>query len=105
VSEAALKAVDTAQAALIAALDAHDLDQIEHATTELAETVQALKAAGAWRARADLRTDLIRLLKQADAARGRINALSDMNRRRLDRLVALTGQPRTLAYGRSGQLR
>ena len=103
-SEAALQQLDDAQAALIAALDAHDIDAIDAANAAVASAVEAVRAAGGWRDRPGLRQDLIRILKTAEAARGRINALSDQNRRDLDKLISLAGAPRAVAYGRAGRL-
>ena len=103
-SQTALRQLTAAQSALKAALDAHDIDALEQATASLAEAVVEMRAAGAWRDRPELRDDLILALKSADAVRGRINALSDRNRRQLDRLIALTGTPRAEAYSRSGRL-
>jgi len=104
VSEAALQQLDDAQAALSAALDAHDIDAIDAANAAVASAVEAVRAAGGWRDRPGLRQDLIRILKTAEAARGRINALSDQNRRDLDKLISLAGTPRAVAYGRGGRL-
>jgi hypothetical protein len=104
VSEAALQQLDDAQAALIAALDAQDIDAIDAANAAVASAVEAVRAAGGWRERPGLRQDLIRILKTAEAARGRINALSDQNRRDLDKLISLAGAPRAVAYGRAGRL-
>jgi hypothetical protein len=104
VSEAALQQLDDAQAALIAALDAHDIDAIGAANAAVAIAVEAVRAAGGWRDRPGLRQDLVRILKTAETARGRINALSDQNRRDLDKLISLAGAPRAVAYGRAGRL-
>lgn len=104
-SEAALQRLDDAQAALIAALDGHDIDALAAATATLARAAEALAAAGAWHARTDLREGVQHALGRSHAARGRVNALADRNRRRLDTLVGLLGQPRAHAYARSGKLR
>jgi RNase P/RNase MRP subunit p30 len=104
VSNAALQRLTNAQAALRAALENHDIDALESATLSLNEAVLEVRAAGAWRDRPDLRDDLVLALKAADAVRGHINALSDRNRRQLDRLIALAGAPRAQAYGRNGRL-
>lgn len=103
-SNAALARLTEAQAALRAALEAHDIDALESATLGLNAAVLDMRATGAWRDRPDLRDDLIHALKTAEAVRGHINALSDRNRRQLDRLIALAGAPRAQAYGRTGRL-
>ena len=51
-----------------------------------------------------LRDELIHILKTAEAARGRVNALADQNRRDLEKLISLAGAPRAVAYRRSGKL-
>ena len=99
-SDRALQQLSDAQTALIAALDAHDIDAIDAANAAVASAVEAVRAAGGWRDRPGLRQDL----KCAEAARGRINGLADINRRKLDKLISLAGAPRAVAYGRRGRL-
>lgn len=95
----------TAQAALIAALDGRDADAVHAASRQVARAAQVLAGAGGWRERPGLRAELVRLLRTAEAARGRVNALADLNRRKLDTLTALAGHAPARAYGRSGKLR
>jgi hypothetical protein len=104
VSDGALQQLSDAQAALSAALDAHDVEAVEAATAAVAVAVEEVRVVGGWRDRPGLREDLIHILKDAEAARGRVNTLSDFNRRKLDKLIALAGQPRAVAYGRNGRL-
>ena len=103
-SESALQQLNDAQAALIAALDAQDVDAIEAANAAVAVAVEEVRVVGGWRERPGLRDDLIQVLKSAEAARGHVNALADKNRRNLDKLISLAGAPRATAYGRNGQL-
>ncbi len=103
-SEAALRQLDDAQAVLVAALDAHDLDAIEAANAAVAVAVEQMRVVGGWRDRPGLRDDLMLILKRAEAARGRVNALADHNRRQLEKLVSLAGAPHPVAYRRSGRL-
>ena len=103
-SEAALQQLSDAQAALIAALDNHDIEAIGAANVALAAAIEQVRSAGSWHDRPGLRDDLVQLLKTAEAARGRLNALSDQNRRDLDKLISLAGAPRAVAYGRGGRL-
>ena len=103
-SDSSLQQLNDAQAALITALDAHDVNAIEAANAAVAVAVDEVRVVGGWRERPGLRDDLIHILKGAEAARGRINALADQNRRGFDKLISLTGTPRATAYGRSGKL-
>jgi hypothetical protein len=103
-SDAALQQLNDAQAALIAALDAHDVDAIEAANGAIETAVLGMRTVGGWHDRPGLRDELVRILRTAEAARGRVNALADSNRRNLDKLINLAGAPRTNAYGRSGRL-
>jgi hypothetical protein len=104
VSDSALQQLSDAQAALMAALDAHDIDAINAANAAVAVAVEEVRVVGGWRERPSLREDLIQLLKSAETARGHVNALADQNRRSLDKLISLAGAPRATAYGRSGKL-
>ena len=103
-SDSALQQLSDAQAVLIAALDAHDVDAIDAANAAVAVAVEEVRVVGGWRDRPGLCNDLIQILKSAEAARGHINALADTNRRSLDKLISLAGPPRASAYGRSGKL-
>ena len=103
-SHSVLQQLSDAQAALIAALDAHDIDAIDSANAAVAVAVDEVRVVGGWRERPGLRDDLIQILKSAEAARGHVNALADQNRRSLDKLISLAGPPRATAYGRSGKL-
>lgn len=103
-SNSALQQLSDAQAALMTALDAHDIDAIDAANAAVAVAVEEVRVVGGWNARPGLREDLIRVLKSAEAARGHINALADKNRRNLDKLISLGSTPRATSYGRSGKL-
>lgn len=103
-SEQALQQLRDAQAALIAALDAHDVTAIHAANVAVAAAVGEVRAVGGWRDRPGLRDDLVHMLKGAEAARGRVNGLADLTRRKLDKLVSLAGAPRAAAYDRGGRL-
>jgi hypothetical protein len=104
VSDGALQQLGDAQAALIAALNARDIEAIDAANMAVAVAVEDVRNAGGWREHPRLRDELIQVLRCAEAARGHINALADQNRRSLDKLISLAGAPRTVAYGRSGKL-
>jgi len=104
VSQAALDRLTAAQAAHIAALDAGDIDALEAATFALRQAVEEVRGVGGWRDRDDLRPLLLDARKLTEAARARVNWLTDTNARRLDRFAAKTNLPRAHAYGRTGRL-
>jgi hypothetical protein len=81
----------TAQATLIVALDRRDADAIETATKALGAAVAALRSQDAWRESGDMRERVSHALKQTDAARIRVNYLSDWTRQRIDSIAELRG--------------
>lgn len=104
-NEAALDTlVDTARA-LNAALDGDDPRAIERATTDYAGAINAVRDAGGWRDRPDLRDRLAEARTLADMARTRVNILSDVTRQRLNLLTAAVGRAPRVGYGRDGRLR
>lgn len=90
--------------ALVRALDAQDLAAIDGAHRQLREALAQVAAVDGWHVRSDLHARLVHALRLLDAAKGRVNYLADSTRRRLDRLAALTGTPRTSPYGRGGRI-
>jgi hypothetical protein len=88
----------TAQTALIAALDTRDAGAIETATHALAEAAAALRAQDSWREGSALRERLGHALKQTDAARIRVNYLSNWTRQRIDSIAELRGGGPTQIY-------
>ncbi len=95
--------------ALIAALDAHDVDAIEAALPAFGRSVNALKNSGgdrsAWLRSPALRGKVEEAMRLADAARARILYLSDRTQQRLDIFAVAAGRfdatPAT--YGRPGR--
>jgi hypothetical protein len=81
----------TAQSTLIAALDTRDAVAIEQATQALGSSVAALRSQDAWRESGDMRERVSHALKQTDAARIRVNYLSDWTRQRIDSITELRG--------------
>ena len=79
----------TAQSTLIAALDTRDAVAIEQATQALGSSVAALRGQDAWRESGDMRERVSLALKQTDAARIRVNYLSDWTRQRIDGIAEL----------------
>jgi len=81
-----------ASTALIAALDAHDVDAIETAVPAYDESVAALKSPGDWQRSPGLFVRLKHALDLAEAARIRISMMADANRQRADFLAAAAGR-------------
>lgn len=104
-SGSALDGLIGSSEALIAALDANDVDAIEAALPALRRCVEALKSPGAQNWSPGLRARVEQALGVSDAARARIRYLSDRTQQRLDMLAAAAGRfdctPAT--YGRPGR--
>ena len=82
-----LEHVIACQGQLIEALDARDAGAIEVATVELADALGALGGEGAFYGVEAGRVD--HAMRQAQAARIRLNVLSDWTRQRIDRLAEI----------------
>lgn len=94
-----LEHVMVCQKRLIDALDARNAAAIEAATTELADALSALGTEGAVYGVEPQRLDQAR--RQAEAARVRVNILSEWTRQRIDRLAEIrTGSVST--YSKKG---
>ena len=85
---------------LLAALDSRDVAALETAVAALAEAVAAAKVPDAWIDDGELREKLGTALRQNDAARTRVNILTDWTRQRTARLAELRGQSAPLTYGK-----
>lgn len=93
----ALDRVIACQDEMIEALDRRDAEAIEIATAALAEALRALRGEGAVYAMDEARIDLA--LRKADAARIRVNILSDWTRQRIDHLSEIRCAP-PVSYGK-----
>ena len=91
-----LEHVIECQQRLIEALDARDAERLETATEELFGAVASLNAAGAVYDIDAPRLD--HAIRQAQAARVRVNVLSDWTRQRIDRLAELRSK-KLASYG------
>ena len=78
------------QAALIKALDSGNISEIENATQEMASAVKAVRAQSVWHERSEL-DRLNYAMKQTQAARIRVNYLSDWTRQKIDQFADLRG--------------
>ena len=105
-THAALDRLLAGAAALNDALDRDDLPGLTTSLIEFGDSVEGVKAVAGWRETPDLLRKLAEALALADAARVRVNFLTDRARRRLELLGVATGNaPRAAAYGRDGRLR
>lgn len=78
--------LETAQKALIGALDAQDAEAIQFAIVALTPLVEELQHSSAIYADAETKQSFEKLGKLADAAIYRVNILHDQTRRRLEML-------------------
>lgn len=91
---------------LIAALDGHDADAIELANQGLTLSVGRLRALGGCHDTGTALAELDHALGLAEAARIRVNLLSDMAERRLDLIAkARPSAANSAAYGPTGKRR
>jgi primosomal protein N'' len=99
---AVLEKVQAAQQSLVLALDAGDAGAIEAAAAALADSIDTLKTEGAPDgAEAAVQADIVRRL--FDESQMRVNFLTDVVRRRLDRLASLGGRDQVPVYAREGR--
>lgn len=95
-----LQHVIDCQQALLTALDARDPSRIEQATERLAAAVATAKGVDVWRPTPARREQVEHALKQSDAARIRVNILTDWTRQRIERLAQLRGEQPAQTYAR-----
>lgn len=104
-STAPLEVLIAAQRALIAALDADDVDAISAQTAAVDDALIRIRALSPHFASGEAKALVSETITLADAARVRVNVLADMTSRRLARLAAVTGKGSAApTYGRTGRL-
>lgn len=91
-SVVALDRLEACQQGLIAALDGDDIDALESSITRLSHAIGDVRAAGAWHDQPDVVQRASRIAVLAEAARVRVNFLTDRTQRRLDQLAMLRGR-------------
>lgn len=91
-SDAVVAGLIAAETAMIAALDADDIDALEAALPIFGESVKKMKPAGAWRQTPGIADRLRHALALAEAARVRVRYLADRNVRRMDLLATAAGR-------------
>jgi hypothetical protein len=105
-SEAAIARLTDASRGLIDALDHGQAEDVETASTQFRRVLDEVRAIGAWRSTPSLVAQVREALQLADAARARVNYLTDLTRRRFDRLCKVAGvSPLPTGYDRNARLR
>ena len=99
-ADVGVEAVIAAQAALIAALDAGRVEEVEAATSALEVSVARLRSLDAVHAAEPRRDRIGFALRQGEAARARLNVAAERNRQRLRRLAELRGLAPSPIYAR-----
>lgn len=99
-----LRRLEACHRALIGALDAHDVEKLEAALAQFREAVDEVRAAGGWRDHPEIIDRVVRIYQLSEAARIRVNFLTDMNRQRIEALAAVRGRATGAPYRRDGSL-
>jgi hypothetical protein len=99
----ALQRLEQAHEELIGALDANDVESIELKVEELRSAISAVRAMGSWRESPELKNRARRISQLGEAARIRVNFLTDMTRQRLQMLGAARGDVSASLYSPAGR--
>ena len=99
----ALERLEEAHEELIGALDANDVESIELRVEELRSAISAVRAMGSWRESPELKNRAKRISQLGEAARIRVNFLTDMTRQRLQMLGAARGEFSGSLYSPAGR--
>jgi uncharacterized membrane protein len=99
-SLAALGRLEAAHEQLISALDREDVAALERRVEELRTAIDDVRAQGGWRDEGDVRDRAERIARLADAARVRVNFLTDLTRQRLQRIGSVRGDSPVGVYRR-----
>jgi hypothetical protein len=98
--KATLARLEAQHEALIAALDANDINAMESVSRSLGDDLQALRGSASWFAEPELKQAAERIGRLAEAALQRVNVLQDCAARRGEALAAVRGQARPTLYTR-----
>ncbi|MFC3714134.1 hypothetical protein ACFOMD_16300 [Sphingoaurantiacus capsulatus] len=100
---ASLQRLEDCHHALIDALDAQDIDGLEEAIEAFRMALDDVRAKGAWHGQAGVLDSVARIHALSEAARIRVNFLTDLNQQRIDALAAARGRENVVVYGRTGR--
>jgi hypothetical protein len=100
VSLESLRRLQEAHEHLIAALDGGDVETIEKRVEQLRSAIAAVKSAGGWRECDQARERAQRIRSLGEAARVRVNFLTDRTAQRLQMLASARGDAVGTTYRR-----
>ena len=92
--------LEAAHEALIAALDGNDVGALEQSVERLHTAILAVRAQGGWRELQGIKERVLRIVQLAEAARVRVNFLTDLTNERLQMLAAARGEASAAPYRR-----
>lgn len=95
-----LRRLQEAHENLISALDAQDVDRIETRVEQLRSAIAEVKSAGGWRDCEQARERAQRIRSLGEAARVRVNFLTDRTAQRLQMLASARGDAVGATYRR-----
>ncbi len=105
-SEAVLTRLTESAEGLIDALDKGSAEAVEQATLRFSNALKDVQGIGGWHGSPEVIEKLQYAMKLADAARARVNYLTDMNRRRFEALCKAAGIDRPAeSYDRRARMR
>lgn len=99
----ALARLEAAHEGLIGALDGADVEAIEGKVEELRSAISEVRAMGGWRESPDLKARAKRIAALGEAARIRVNFLTDLTRQRLEMLSTARGEALGGGYSPAGR--
>nr|WP_295373330.1 hypothetical protein [uncultured Sphingosinicella sp.] len=99
----ALVRLEQAHEGLIGALDGNDVESIEGKLDELRTAISDVRSMGGWRESPDLKARAKRIAALGEAARIRVNFLTDLTRQRLEMLSGVRGEVLGSAYSHTGR--
>ena len=102
-SAGALDRLEEAHKDLIGALDTDDVESIERRVEELKTAISAVRSMGGWRETPELKDRARRISQLGEAARIRVNFLTDMTRQRLQMLATARGETAGAIYSPQGR--
>ena len=95
-----LRRLQEAHEHLISALDGGDVETIENRVEQLRSAIAAVRSSGGWRDSSQVRERAQRIRSLGEAARVRVNFLTDRTAQRLQLLASARGETMGTTYKR-----